>query len=280
MYFVSFLLITFLWGDFSLHTLEAASLTSPGKFRCLSLIPIVGNVHSQPYKAWDSNVSGVRVKTLVDQNTSRSHSVMMGAARIETDLQLHQHAAAEIYYITKGRGRTFLGTSERGHWVDLEAGVVLYLPSGLPHYTISDPKSPVELIYVFPRDNLKDVKYVFDGSLSPLSQTFTVNKLSMREEYPSQWRRDTLVERSEFGESGLSMEHLRLGAKELIQAMTREAPHIFFVRHGRGFITVRGQRISVKEGSYLYVEEGSFYSIQSEGAQGLDILIFQPWVAL
>ncbi len=267
-----------LLGSIALNEVWATSPSlSIDQYGCHGLASrlLVGNTQSQSYEVWDPDTSTVAIKTLVDRNSGNSRQIMMGAARIDTDLLFHQHAAAEIYYVTKGKARTLLGAPEDKRWVDLEAGNYLYLPSGLHHHTIADPDNPLEIIYIFPRDNLEDVEYVFDGGLPVLSRESVVGKLPTLDKYPTQLKRQVLVKRSEVGESGLMMEHLSMPARERVQDVASEANHIFLVRHGQGLMAIGDQKISIEEGSYLYLEEGTPYSIQSAREQGLDILIFK-----
>lgn len=228
------------------------------------LKPRVGRVHSQPYRVWNPKVSTVAIKNLVDNTSWNSRDIMMGAAKIDTELLIHQHADVEIYYVTKGRAQTFLGTPTKGRWVNLEAGSFLYLPSGLPHHTVAHPKDPIEILYVFPRDNLKDVKYVFDGSLSISDQRPIIGRLSLPEHNPAQLKQNTLVNKE------LVMEHLRLPEGEAVQ--WEGDGQILFVRQGQGFITSHQQKTPIQTGSYSYLRESRPYSIQS--TEGLDILVF------
>ena len=57
---------------------------------------------------------------------------------IDKDLKTHHHAATEIYYILKGRGQMILGIGKDAERVDLKPGRFIYLPSNVPHQTVSD----------------------------------------------------------------------------------------------------------------------------------------------
>lgn len=245
-------------------------------------IVFTGHIDSQPYRFWNPKVSSVAIKNLVDRKTLRTSliiQIMMGAARINKDLKTHHHAATEIYYILKGRGQMILGIGKDAERVDLKPGRFIYLPSNVPHQTVSDAKNPVEIIYIFPRNEINEVEYKFhdQGRLEGASKDRPIiGDLSVLEEYPSSLTRQTLIEKRAFGENGLMMEHLSLPKGEHFQGIANESSHIFFVRHGNGFMRLGGQkRFELITGSYVYVETGDVYFIETLD-QGIDLLIFKP----
>ncbi len=262
---------------FSMNILTHAS---PSQIDCFG--PFKKNWANESYKVWDHKMSTTAIKTLVDRSTmdlskhSRS-GIMMGAAKITEDIPLHQHEETEIYYVLKGKGRTFLTTLQGRYTFDIEAGSFLYLPSRMPHYTKAHPGTPLELLYIFPQDSLGNVQYVFDGSLELSTESPIVGKLSLPKSYPSEVLERTLVDtrrKTETHPTGQVMKQFRMPTERQVDNFAA-SNSILFIRQGEGTINIHGENFPIQNGEYLYLEKGTSYSLQSGNSQGLDVLIFQ-----
>lgn len=260
---------------FSINILTHAT---PSQIDCFG--PFKKNWTSESYEVWDPQVSTTSIKTMVDRNTlnlskSSHNGIMMGAAKITEDIPLHQHEETEIYYVLKGKGRTFLTTLEGRYVFDIEAGSFLYLPSRMPHYTKAHPGTPLELLYIFPQNILGDVQYVFDGSLPLSTEMPIMGKLSLPESYPPEVLERILVNmREETLRTGQVMKQIRMPIEEHIDDFAKNNS-ILFIRQGEGVINIHGESLPIQKGDYLYLEKGTSYSLQSGNSQGLDVLIFQ-----
>ena len=242
---------------------------------CMDFIYKVWSERPKPYKVWNPEVSTTAIREMVDGNSIRPERfyqsrIMMGGARIVGDLPRHQHKETEIYYILKGKGKTFLTTKQGERELDIGAGSFFYLPAGMPHYTVSDPSDPLEFLYVFPANVLENIKYIFDDSLPLPTESPLIGKLSVSGEYPLEIVEETLLSSRE-----QVMKHLRLPLQKKLARTDNERGKILFVRWGEGMIAINGEEFPIKEGTYLYLGEGASYSLQSADAHGLDILIFE-----
>ena len=74
---------------------------------------------------------------------------------------------------------------------------------------------------------------------------------------------------------GLVMRHLQMPKGGQVDHTVDENNRILFIRWGKGRININGKDFSVEKESYLYLEKGLSYSIQSSEEKGLDILIFE-----
>ena len=239
---------------------------------------VMKGIRPSALKVWDPKVSSVAVKNMVDRQSVNSRRIMMGMARIDQDLPIHQHQATEIYYVLKGKGRTTLKLGNKDIVTEMGEGSFLYLPSGMPHYTVADPKNPLEFLYIFPKDDLGNVKYVFDNSLKASQKRHVVGKLSApqtKKFLPGSVEK-VLVEATDPQDTGLVMKHLKLSSKGQVEKLVDTDNTILFVREGRGFIISNGKRTPLREGSHVYLSKGTRYSIQSADNEGLDILTFLP----
>ncbi|MCY4644024.1 MAG: cupin domain-containing protein [Bacteriovoracales bacterium] len=264
---------------FTLATLLAVDRLEAGA-DCKSLLARVWTNDSRPYKVWDPKVSTVAVKPMVDRKTIHSPHfspirIMMGAARITQNLPLHQHEETEIYYILKGRGRTFVTTREGTDEFEIEAGSFFYLPTGVPHYTVADPHNPIELLYIFPRGALEDVRYVFDGSLPISKEAFMRGQLPLLKEYPLDVKERVLIHPSRGEVMGQVMKHLLIPPRKIVDHRVEGSGRILFVRRGQGLIRLESREVPLTAGSYLYLGEGAAYTLKSTHLHGLDILIFE-----
>ena len=239
---------------------------------------VMEGVDPNSLKVWNPKVSSVAVKGMVDRQSINSRKIMMGMARIDQDLPLHQHKATEIYYVLKGKGRTTLKVGNKDIVTEIEEGSFLYLPSGMPHYTIADPNNPLELLYIFAKDELDSVKYIFDNSLKASQTRHVVGKLSVPEtkKFSLGSVEEVLVKATDPQDTGLAMKHLRLSPKRQVEKLVDTDNTILFVREGRGFIISNGKRTPLKKGDHIYLPKDTRYSIQSADNEGLDILTFLP----
>ena len=261
---------------------EINELPAPSQEACQKALYRIWFSISKPYQVWNPEVSTVAIRGMVDQNSISPNApylrrIMMGTARIGQDLLLHQHHETEIYYILKGEGRTFLTANTREYEFKIEAGSFFYLPSGMPHYTVSNPENPIELLYVFPTGSLDDVEYVFDGSLSIPFQNPIIGKLPLSRGHTSEVIEQTLVDaRDDDNLTGQVMKNLYMPAGRQRDHHIVDGDHrIIFIRQGKGFIAIDGQEFPIPTGSYLYLEGDISYSIRSMSSQDLDVLIFE-----
>ncbi len=242
-----------------------------------------GHIDSLSYEVWNPEISTVAIKKLLDTRFFGAQSIFMGIAKIDTDLKIHYHSASEIYYVLRGRGKIVLGRGVHSQVVDLVPGRFLYIPPNLAHYTVAESKDPVEILYIFPRNEVAEVEYKFfdeGGWLQDSTNLSIVGRIPVFHGEQRYLSRQTLVAKREGVEKGLMMERWTLPPGEVGSAMAT-ASQIFFVRHGRGIITMEtikgaSEKYHLSEGSYFYMEEGNSYTIQSSSKKGLDILIFQP----
>ena len=63
----------------------------------------------------------------------------------------------ELYYFLSGRGNVHLDGVEQ----PVEAGSVVFVPGGTPHFVRNSGDEVLRLLYVFPVDSFGDVEYVF-----------------------------------------------------------------------------------------------------------------------
>ncbi len=168
-----------------------------------------------------------------------------------------------------------MGPPEEDNWIDLKPGDYVYLPRGVPHYTVSDPDDPIEIIYLFAKDDLEEVEYVFDGSV-PIAKDLPIVK-SLPTRISNNLKRvvrKTLVDAHDDFEEGLRMIHTRMGARLADEMRIADKDSIIYVRGGTGRIFVNNQQYPLSEGSYVYVRAGTSYQISSGDRTGLDILEF------
>ena len=252
-----------------------------------SLLNFEGRISSQKkfvgfldliiYRIWNKKLSSVAIKNLIDRDHFGADRIMIGAALVIEDLMTHYHSASEIYYVLKGRGKIILGSGEEKIQMDLEPGRFIYLPPNIAHYTVVDSKDPLEIIYIFPRSHLDEVKYRLDEKKANFEEIGLLERVVIGDIphlRPKQRVHERLVERREKGERGLMMERSVLLSKDSIQGIGFS--HIFFVRQGHGFIRIgEGERVPLRPGAYAYVKKGESYFIESLSQEGLDILSFR-----
>ncbi|PTU25372.1 hypothetical protein P175DRAFT_0498491 [Aspergillus ochraceoroseus IBT 24754] len=65
----------------------------------------------------------------------------------------HRHKQAEIYYITKGRGRVFVD----GETHSVLPGSVIFIPGDAEHGIANESAEPLEWFYVFPAASFEDI---------------------------------------------------------------------------------------------------------------------------
>ena len=240
----------------------------------------VGFLNIKTYRTWQPKVSSVAIKHLIHRYNFGADRIMMGAALITEDLVAHYHSAPEIYYVLKGRGKMILGSGEEKIQLDLKPRRFVYLPPNITHYTVVDSKDPLEIIYIFPRNHLDQVKYQFDEKERGVSfgEKDVLERTIIGDIPQYQWKYTThekLVEGREKGERGLMMEHSVLFSQDFIQG--EGSPHIFFIRQGYGLIRLGdGEKVPLRLGFYVYVREGETYLIENLSSEGLDFLSFRP----
>ena len=230
-----------------------------------------GAVDEKPYKIWDVNKSSTTYKVLLDHTLDHPHFLRMGAAIIDDELLRHQHKEGEIYYFLKGKGVTRLGKPGEEIEIPVQKGMVLYIPSGVPHYTKANAGDPLELLYVFPRYDVKDIDYVFDGTLESFERSIQVGDVSEIPGFVQGVHRETVIAGKE---RELLFNRLAIVAGKKI-SQKAESNTILFVHEGRGVITVGTQRVTVEKGRYLLIPEGHQYTVESGASQGLDLFLFE-----
>ena len=232
---------------------------------------IVANNHfTEDYAEWNRSKSTTVIKSLVDNSMpANTKAIASGMAKIADDLLRHQHAATEIYYVTKGRAILHLGDE----LITLEPGMVVYLPSGVPHFTETIGDEPLEILFVFAKDSLKNVGYDYDE----ITRISTLPSRVVTLEGAQQGRDPivrTIVQETDPIEQGLKLDHIQIPKKKVHSAKS-DLPTKLFVRSGSGRLIIDGQTVTLLEGSFVYIPEGIPYRIIA-GDNAIDVLSFNP----
>jgi len=230
---------------------------------------IVDNYLKIPDQVWDPKVSKTIIKSLVDRNHLKTRTITAGYAQIFDNLLKHQHAATEIYYVTKGHAKMHLGDKI----YNLEPEKIIYLPSGIPHYTEIVGDEPLEYLYIFAKDSLDDVEYVFDNSVKISSSQPSVQKVDQELHNKSKTSSHTLVHETEPHEQGLHMDHIQIPKNNSFKTKNK-FPALIYIRSGLGKLYIDDEELDLLEGSYAYVPEEIAYLIENESANHLSILSF------
>jgi quercetin dioxygenase-like cupin family protein len=121
--------------------------------------PHVGHERDVPEEAWDGIVAW---RTLVSADRTPSAGLTVGVAEIppgasETGAR-HRHADHEVYYVVAGTGLVHLDGQEH----PVEAGSVVFIPGGTPHFMRNTGDEALRLLYTFAVDRFDEVAYEFD----------------------------------------------------------------------------------------------------------------------
>lgn len=121
--------------------------------------PHVGHERDMPEETWEGIVTW---RTLVSADRTPSAGLTVGVAEIapgaSDDGARHFHADHEVYYVVAGTGVVHLDGQEH----PVEAGSVVFIPGGTPHFARNTGDETLRLLYTFPTDRYDDVAYVFD----------------------------------------------------------------------------------------------------------------------
>jgi len=100
-------------------------------------------------------------RTLVSGDRTPTAGLTAGTADIEpgatVDGALHHHAPHELYYFLAGRGQVHIDGEDHA----VEAGSVVFVPGGTPHFVRNTGDEVLRLLYAFPVDSFTEVEYVF-----------------------------------------------------------------------------------------------------------------------
>ena len=100
-------------------------------------------------------------RTLISADRTPTVGLTAGTADIEpgatVDGALHHHAPHELYYFLAGCGHVHIDGEEH----PVEAGSVVFVPGGTPHFVRNTGDEVLRLLYTFPVDSFTDVEYEF-----------------------------------------------------------------------------------------------------------------------
>lgn len=237
-----------------------------GKESCRALLS--GSAQTKDYKVWNTQKSSTRYKVLLDHSKKTPHFLRMGMAVINDNLLSHQHRESEIYYYLRGEGTTYLGPPGSEMEVPVRAGTFLYIPEGVSHYTVANENNPLELIYIFPRNGVQDIEYLFDGSLPSFEKDILVGNIAALSEVPNGIHRETVI-----GGVDLFFERIVVpkGENDIQKAATNT---ILFANEGRGTVTVNNKKVVVEKWGYLLISKGHDYLIENEGERKFEVFLF------
>jgi mannose-6-phosphate isomerase-like protein (cupin superfamily) len=120
----------------------------------------VRQVQDAETETWDDPVRGrLSFRTLFSSETTGTSTLTSGVAELQAEglLAVHQHAAAEVYYVLEGRGVVTLGDRE----LEVVAGSSVSIPGALPHGIRNTGADPLRVFYVLAADGMGDVEYDF-----------------------------------------------------------------------------------------------------------------------
>lgn len=118
-------------------------------------------------EGWDDAVRGkVTWRTLLSGDRTPTSQMTLGVTEVgwqPSPLQLHRHAATEIYYVLSGEGIVSLDGVEHA----LRAGLSVFIPGNVLHGARNTGDETLRLLYVFAADSFSDVEYEFPANLPP-----------------------------------------------------------------------------------------------------------------
>ena len=103
----------------------------------------------------------MRWKTLMGGGGISTSGISMGIFEIPPGEQLsvHHHAPQEVYHIIRGSAEVLIGDERR----QVGAGHAIYIPPNVSHGIKNTGAELLELIWMFPTDNWKEIVYHMEG---------------------------------------------------------------------------------------------------------------------
>jgi quercetin dioxygenase-like cupin family protein len=120
----------------------------------------VSHLSAAPLDGWDDPLRGrLSWRTLLSAGMTPTDSLTAGVAEFEPGgaLNLHRHAAAEIYFVLEGEGIV----SIEGHDHAVTPGSIAFIPGGAPHGVRNVGGGTLKLFYAFAESSFGEVEYEF-----------------------------------------------------------------------------------------------------------------------
>jgi len=114
-----------------------------------------------PHEGWHSpERGGVTWRTVFSSDRTPTADMVCGIAQLEagTELSLHHHPQAEIYYGLAGTGTLTIGSDT----TEIAAGVAAFIPGNTVHGVKAGPNG-LSFLYVFDAHSFNDIAYTFLG---------------------------------------------------------------------------------------------------------------------
>jgi quercetin dioxygenase-like cupin family protein len=120
----------------------------------------VSHLSAAPLDRWNDPRRGkLSWRTLLSAGMTPTDSLTAGVAEFEPGgaLNLHRHAAAEIYFILEGEGIVSID----GHDHAVAPGSIAFIPGGAPHGVRNSGGRTLKLFYAFAKSSFGEVEYEF-----------------------------------------------------------------------------------------------------------------------
>lgn len=124
--------------------------------------PIVIREKDCKLEGWTNAIPGeVQWRTLISADKTPTRSLTCGVAELlpdsKSDLKIHHHPPAELYYILEGTGEVEI----EGQTCLVSKGDAVFIPQKAKHGLKNTGDSLLRLLYVFPVDSFNEVEYTF-----------------------------------------------------------------------------------------------------------------------
>jgi mannose-6-phosphate isomerase-like protein (cupin superfamily) len=120
----------------------------------------VSHLSAAPLDGWDDPLRGsLSWRTLLSGGMTPTDSLTAGVAEFGPGgaLNLHRHAAAEIYFVLEGEGIVSID----GHDHAVAPGSIAFIPASAPHGVRNSGGGTLKLFYAFAKGSFGEVEYEF-----------------------------------------------------------------------------------------------------------------------
>jgi oxalate decarboxylase/phosphoglucose isomerase-like protein (cupin superfamily) len=123
--------------------------------------PTVRHLNEAQKEVWSDQRGEISFRTAIGDGSTDTRDLCSGVAHLAVGgwLGLHRHAAPEVYQMVTGQGVVILDGAE--HVV--QAGSAVYIPSGSEHGIRNTGDEPLEFVYVYQTDSIKQFEYIWSG---------------------------------------------------------------------------------------------------------------------